>query len=133
MRAGRIDNGLSNGVGKMLSKADQARLEALDKRIAAAKAAHTPPRKDTPDSHRQAQLAWRMVIELVSGLMIGFGIGYGLDTIFGTMPIFLVLFIFVGLAAGVKTMLISAKEMQARAMAENDPKAAQVADEKEEN
>ncbi len=117
----------------MLSKADQARLEALDKRIAAAKAAHEPVRKDRPDSHRQAQLAWRMVIELVSGLMIGFGIGYGLDTLLGTMPIFLVLFIFVGLAAGVKTMLISAKEMQARAMADNDPKAAQVADETEDD
>lgn len=115
----------------MLSKEDQARLEALDQRIAAAKAAHTPIRKERPDSHRQAQLAWRMVIELVSGLMIGFGIGYGLDTLLGTMPIFLVLFIFVGLAAGVKTMLISAKEMQARVLAENDPKAAQAADEEE--
>ena len=49
------------------------------------------------------------------------------------MPIFLVLFIFVGLAAGVKTMLISAKEMQARAMADTDQTAAQVADGKEEN
>jgi ATP synthase protein I len=117
----------------MLSKEDQVRLDALDQRIAAAKAAHSPIRKESPDSHRQAQLAWRMVIELVSGLMIGFGIGYGLDTVLGTMPIFLVLFIFVGLAAGVKTMLISAKEMQARAMAADDPKAAQVADEKEEN
>ncbi len=117
----------------MLSEEDQAKLDALDQRIAAAKAAHSPKRKESPDSHRQAQLAWRMVIELVSGLMIGFGIGYGLDTLLGTMPIFLVLFIFVGLAAGVKTMLISAKEMQARAMAENDPKAAQVADDKEDN
>lgn len=117
----------------MLSKADQARLEALDKRIASAKAAHTPKRKESPDSHRQAQLAWRMVIELVSGLMIGFGIGYGLDTLLGTMPIFLVLFIFVGLAAGVKTMLISAKEMQARAMAADDPKAAKAAGDKEED
>jgi len=126
----------------MLSKADQARLEALEQRIAAAKAAQTPAPKERPDSHRQAQLAWRMVIELVSGLMIGFGIGYGLDTLLGTMPIFLVLFIFVGLAAGVKTMLISAKEMQANAMASadqktaiavSDPKAAQAAEDKEED
>ena len=119
-----------NWGAQMLSKADQARLEALDQRIAAAKAVHTPKPQASPDSHRQAQLAWRMVIELVSGLMIGFGIGYGLDTLLGTMPIFLVLFIFVGLAAGVKTMLISAKEMQAHAMADaaqaaDDPKTAQ--------
>jgi ATP synthase protein I len=58
-----------------------------------------------------------MVIELVSGLGIGFGIGYGLDTLLGTMPIFLVLFIFFGLAAGVMTMVRSAKEVQRKQLA----------------
>jgi len=48
----------------------------------------------------------------VAGLGIGFGIGYGLDSLFGTMPIFLVLFIFFGFAAGVLTMMRSAKEVQ---------------------
>lgn len=53
-----------------------------------------------------------MVIEMVSGLGIGFGIGYGLDSLFGTIPIFLVLFTMLGLAAGIKTMLHSAKEIE---------------------
>ena len=56
-----------------------------------------------------------MVIELVAGLGIGFGIGYGLDTLLGTMPLFLVLFILAGFAAGIKTMLRSAKEVQEKA------------------
>jgi ATP synthase protein I len=89
------------------------RLKALETRLEK----YRKPEQVTHHSeshHSQAQLAWRMVIELVVGLGIGFGIGYGLDTLFGTMPIFLVLFIFVGLAAGVKTMLRSAKEVQAR-------------------
>ena len=94
----------------MADQADDDRLKALDARIAAAKAAVHGPRRETTDGHKQAQLAWRMVIELVAGLGIGFGIGYGLDTLFGTLPIFLVLFIFAGLAAGVKTMLRSARE-----------------------
>ncbi len=55
-----------------------------------------------------------MVIELVAGLAIGFGIGYGLDTFFGTMPLFLILFIFFGLAAGIQTMLRSARDVQRR-------------------
>ena len=114
----------------MLSKADQARLEALEKRIAQARAQHDPAPKQNPDNHRQVQLAWRMVIELVAGLMIGFGIGYGLDTLFGTMPIFLVLFTFAGLAAGLKTMLISAKEAQLDA---EKTTATSVADDEEEN
>ena len=117
----------------MANDAEQARLEALEKRIAAAQAAHAPKRSAQADVHSQAQMAWRMVIELVAGLMIGFGIGYGLDTLFGTMPIFLVLFILAGFAAGVKTMLRSAKEMQAKGLADMDAaKAAPVAADDEE-
>lgn len=90
---------------------DQDQLSALDARIKAVKAAQAP--KDHMDEHySQAQLAWRMVIELVAGLGLGFGIGYGLDWAFGTLPVFMVLFTFMGLAAGVKTMLRSAQEIQ---------------------
>jgi ATP synthase protein I len=99
----------------MAEDPDRARLAALEEKLAKAKVAVNPPRKRHQDNqYSQAQLAWRMVVELVAGLAIGFGIGYGLDTFFGTMPIFLVLFIFAGLAAGVKTMLRSAKEVQER-------------------
>lgn len=101
------------------------RLRALDTRLARhRKTAETRPH--SAEHYSQAQLAWRMVIELVAGLAIGFGIGYGLDYLFGTMPIFLVLFIFLGLAAGVKTMLQSAREVQARH--ERDSGAAGLAD-----
>ena len=102
----------------MAEEPDQERLAALEKRIAAAKgAAEGPRRVHQKEDYSQAQLAWRMVVELVAGLGIGFGIGYGLDRLFGTMPVFLVLFIFAGLAAGVKTMLRSAKEVQERTAA----------------
>ena len=93
------------------------RLEQLETRIEAAKKAQEPtPRAD--EHYSQAQLAWRMVIELVVGLGIGFGMGYGLDVLFGTIPIFLVIFTFLGLAAGVKTMLRSAQEIQEKKMAQ---------------
>ena len=53
-----------------------------------------------------------MVIELVAGIVIGFGIGYGLDALFGTLPIFLVTFVLLGFVAGVRTMMRTAKEIQ---------------------
>ncbi|MFO8125265.1 AtpZ/AtpI family protein [Yoonia sp.] len=90
---------------------DADRLKALEAKIAALNKP-TEEKHHSEEHYSQAQLAWRMVIELVAGLGIGFGIGYGLDTFFGTMPIFLVLFIFFGLAAGVLTMMRSAKEVQ---------------------
>lgn len=87
------------------------RLAALEAKLAA-KREPEEVKNHSEEHYSQAQLAWRMVIELVAGLGIGFGIGYGLDTLFGTMPLFLVLFIFFGLAAGVLTMMRSAKEVQ---------------------
>ncbi len=123
----------------MVTDAEQARLDVLEKRIAAAQAAHAPTRHPMADGHSQAQMAWRMVLELVAGLMIGFGIGYGLDILFGTMPVFLMLFTLAGFAAGVKTMVQSAKAMQAKGLAEMDaaktpPMASRpVADEDEED
>ena len=83
----------------------------LDAKLKAAQ----PVRKaeHTSDTHyEQAHAGWRMVIELVAGILIGFGIGYGLDWVFGTMPIFLVLFILLGLGAGIKTMMRTAREIQ---------------------
>jgi len=93
------------------------RMTQLEARISAAKKLQEPtPRAD--EHYSQANLAWRMVIELVAGLGIGFGIGYGLDLWLGTLPIFMVLFVMLGLAAGVKTMLRSAQEIQEKKLAE---------------
>lgn len=96
----------------------QQRLKRLEDRIDAAKGRHTTPEPRSDEHYSQAQLAWRMVIELVAGLGIGFGIGYGLDVLFGTLPLLMVLFTMLGLAAGVKTMLRSAQEVQLKKMAE---------------
>ena len=53
-----------------------------------------------------------MVIELVSGMAIGFGLGYGLDVLFGTLPILMIVFTLLGFVAGVRTMLSTAREIQ---------------------
>ena len=96
------------------------RLKALEARIKAAKGEERKPHSE--EHYSQANMAWRMVIELVAGLAIGFGIGYGLDAVFNTTPIFMVLFLFFGLAAGVKTMMRSAAEMQNEALAKEADK-----------
>lgn len=88
------------------------RLKRLEDRIAAAKAG----REGKPGRHggefTQGSLAWRMVIELVVGMLLGLGIGYGLDALFGTRPVLLVVFAMLGFAAGVRTMLRTADEVQ---------------------
>ncbi|MDE2648405.1 MAG: AtpZ/AtpI family protein [Paracoccaceae bacterium] len=65
------------------------------------------------DHYSQAHFAWRMVIELVAGLAIGFGIGWGLDYLFNSKPLFMILFILLGMAAGINVMLKTAREIGA--------------------
>lgn len=104
----------------MSEPSDLERLKALDARIDRLKKAHAPePPKAA--GHDMAQHAWRMVTELVAGLLIGFGIGYGLDVLFGTMPLFLVSFILLGLVAGIRVMLRSAEEIQRRSQEVGTP------------
>ena len=94
----------------MTDPSDTDRLAALEQRIAKLKGAEAP-KPHSEEHYSQANMAWRMVIELVSGLGIGFGIGFGLDKLFGTLPIFLVLFVFLGFAAGIRVMMRTAAEI----------------------
>ena len=87
-----------------------ARLKALEAKIAAAKGEKTE-KHHSEEHYSQAQIAWRMVIELVAGLGIGFGMGYGLDVLFGTTPFLMVIFTMFGIAAGIKTMMRTAAEI----------------------
>ena len=45
-------------------------------------------------------VGFRLAIELVTALVVGVAIGYGLDRWLGTAPLFLIVFFFLGSAAG---------------------------------
>ena len=90
---------------------DNDPLRDLGQRIQSAKQSYEVEPK-VEDHHSGLQHAWRMVIELVSGMAIGFGLGYGLDVLFGTLPILMIVFTLLGFVAGVKTMLSTAREIQ---------------------
>ncbi len=120
---------LARGKLRVTGTDHKDQMQRLEERIEAAKKAQDPkPRAD--EHYSAANQAWRMVIEMVAGLGIGFGIGYGLDSLFGTLPIFMVLFTMFGLAAGIQTMLRSAKEIEEKQAAEaaKIDKAAKVAE-----
>lgn len=99
----------------MASEPDPDRLKALEQKLQKVKGKAPPPRTNTVKGFSQGEVAWRMVIELATGIMLGTAIGYGLDVLFGTLPIFLVIFSLFGFAAGVKTMLGSARELGRKA------------------
>jgi ATP synthase protein I len=88
------------------------RLKRLEDRIAAARASRAKPQRMHRGEFTQGSLAWRMVTELVAGMLLGLGLGFGLDALFGTRPVLLVVFALLGFAAGVRTMLRTADEVR---------------------
>ncbi len=90
---------------------DPDRLRALEARLAKVAVKPKAPQTDTGKAFSQGEVAWRMVIELVSGMLLGLSIGYGLDYVFGTIPIFLIVFSLLGFAGGVRTMMGTAREL----------------------
>ncbi len=95
----------------MADEPDPERLRALEARLAQAKGKPAPVKPETGKAFSQGEMAWRMVIELVSGMLLGLSIGFGLDYVFATRPIFLVIFCLLGFAGGVRTMMGTAKAM----------------------
>ncbi|MGF1502687.1 MAG: AtpZ/AtpI family protein [Paracoccaceae bacterium] len=92
---------------------DRQKLGQLEARIAEARAA-TAPRPRVRDELGAGSIAWRMVTELVVGVLVGAAMGLGLDVLFGTMPVFVLVMGMFGFAAGVRTMMRSAEEIKAR-------------------
>ena len=67
--------------------------------------------KDSPKRIKVQNDGWRMIIELVTGMLLGVSLGLGLDYIIESEPIFLIIFSLLGFMAGVKTMMATAKKM----------------------
>ena len=97
----------------------KARLDALEAKLAEKREPEAPTRHQD-EHYSQLQHAWRMVIELVAGLLIGLGMGYGLDTVLGTTPWLMIVFTLLGFAAGIRTMMRSAAEMAPKGEDERD-------------
>jgi ATP synthase protein I len=65
--------------------------------------------------------AFRIGVELVAGLVVGAGIGWLLDKALGTSPFLLILFFFLGSAAGILNVFRAARQME-RTAAEDETK-----------
>jgi len=88
------------------------RMKRLEDRLESARASRVEPVSKAGAKYTQSSLAWRMVTELVAGMLLGLGIGWGLDSLFGTQPAFLVVFVLLGFAAGIRVMMRTAGEVQ---------------------
>jgi len=91
---------------------EEPSLEDLKARVKKAQKAIEPESESGINESHAYGMAMRLVAELVSGLIVGLIIGYFLDKALGTKPWLLIIFIFLGLGAGIFNVLRAAKQIE---------------------
>lgn len=93
----------------MTSEPDHSNLSALSAKLAAARQ-QLESSNAVGEVPRTASYGMRVGMDLVSGVAVGTGIGYALDRWLGLLPLFTLICMCIGLAAGVKLMMQTARK-----------------------
>jgi len=89
----------------MNSKHDNDQINALSAKLKDARRLHQDPTRNVSEKEDKKggalSLAFRVGVELVSAVAVGFGIGWLIDQQFDTKPWFMLVFLILGGAAGI--------------------------------
>jgi ATP synthase protein I len=88
------------------------RLDSLDKELKKTAKSETGPAVDNEARGKAMGIAFRIATELVVGVFVGGALGWLLDRLFGTAPILLIVFLLLGIAAGLLNSVRAAQRMQ---------------------
>ncbi|MCW5606265.1 MAG: AtpZ/AtpI family protein [Burkholderiales bacterium] len=109
-----------------MSERDSESLKDLDARLKAAQArerlTEAPLGKTAQVDQRAVGVGVRIAIELLSGLLVGLGVGYALDRWLGTRPWLMLAFFFLGTAAGFMNVLRAVRSLEQRKQPGSDGK-----------
>jgi ATP synthase protein I len=100
----------------VLTAPDPDRLSDLGKRLDELQTRQAGRTKRPPPG--QSSIAFRFATELVAALIVGGGLGWGIDWLCGhfgfhTRPAFMILFFVLGAAAGIRNVMRAAHEINA--------------------
>jgi ATP synthase protein I len=88
---------------------DARRLADLEGRLKEARGKRELQPEDPSPS--KLGMAFRLVTELLAAVIVGGGIGWALDRVFGTSPLLLIVMFLLGVAAGMRNVIRTAREM----------------------
>lgn len=88
-------------------------LKALEQRLSTAKAKHHKSDEENTTDGSTLGMAWRLSTELVVAVLVGAGLGFGLDKLFNTQPWILVVGLGFGFATGIRSVMRTAARMDA--------------------
>lgn len=89
-----------------------ARRERLNEALKGRRPVEAAEPANGSNSTRGWGQALRMSSEFIAGVLIGGGVGWGFDWLFGTLPFGLIVFLLLGFAAGVVNVLRAAGQMR---------------------
>ncbi|HEX3808593.1 MAG TPA: AtpZ/AtpI family protein [Rhizomicrobium sp.] len=87
-------------------------LRSLGARLDAVQRKRASGQKQAPPT--SLGIAFRFTTEMVAALIVGGAVGWGIDWLAGTRPIFLVVFFVLGAAAGIRNVVRAAAELNAQ-------------------
>jgi ATP synthase protein I len=103
-----------------------SRLDELSSRLDAERKEHQ--KAEAPSNSMGAaqdySKGYRLVSEFVAGILVGAAVGYGLDRLFNTLPLFMIIFLMVGFGAGILNMARAANRVPPAGARLNTPPAA---------
>ena len=82
------------------AEGDRRRLDELDARLKAARGTGEKAPERSGMSHRQTAVAYRVLVDMIAGLLVGGFLGYWLDRWLGWAPFGLVALLILGFVAG---------------------------------
>ena len=89
-------------------------LEALNAKLKAARKQNEGPESASGPSEGQSGLGYgsRLSVEIIASLLAGLGLGWTIDHFAGTRPLFMLVFMFLGLGVGIYNVMRMSRAQQ---------------------
>ena len=89
-------------------------LNSLDAKLRAARERNRGPGEASGPTEGSAGLGYgsRLSVEIIASLLAGLGLGWVIDHFAGTQPLFMLIFMFLGLGLGVYHVMLISKRLQ---------------------
>ena len=88
------------------------RLDALDEKISASRQGQVPPEKQARVNANMLGLAYRLLVEILVGIAVGGFVGWWMDKVLDTKPIWMLVFLVLGMGAGLMNSVRTVNEMR---------------------
>ena len=97
-----------------MTEKEPANLDQLDAKLKAARERNQGPGEASGPSEGQSGLGYgsRLSVEIITSLLAGLGLGWVIDHFAGTQPLFMLIFMFLGLGLGVYHVMLISKRQQ---------------------